>query len=195
MLPPALNIPKWLKKNAHLLKPPVSNYCVYHPSSKATQGYTVMVVGGPNARTDYHINSTPEFFYQHKGSIVIKVVDTSTSPPTFQDIPVHEGSLYLLPPNTPHSPVRFADTVGVVLEVPRPKGAKDTLRWYCRECKSVVWEKSFVCTDLGTQLNGIIEDFAGDESKRECKKCGCLAPVRYGDGEVPQPPRFLEDDD
>ncbi|KAK2841593.1 3-hydroxyanthranilate 3,4-dioxygenase 1 [Arthroderma sp. PD_2] len=193
MLPPALNIPRWLKDNSHLLKPPINNHCVYHPSSKATQGYTVMVVGGPNSRTDYHINTTPEFFYQHKGSIVIKVVDTSTTPATFQDIPVHEGSLFLLPANTPHSPVRFADTVGVVMEVPRAKGAKDTLRWYCKKCRNVVWEKSFICTDLGTQLNGIVEDFANDEKKRKCKFCGCMMPVKYAEGEVVQPPRFLEE--
>src|SRR6201996_1419317 len=66
-----------------------------------------MVVGGPNARTDYHINSTPEFFYQHKGSMLLKTVDTSTNPHSFVDIPIHENSLYLLPANTPHNPVRL----------------------------------------------------------------------------------------
>ncbi|EDN06148.1 3-hydroxyanthranilate 3,4-dioxygenase [Histoplasma capsulatum] len=192
MLPPALNIPRWLTENAHLLQPPINNYCVYHPSSPATKGYTVMVVGGPNARTDYHINTTPEFFYQHRGAMLLKTVDTSTSPPTFHDTPIHEGSLFLLPANTPHSPVRFADTVGIVVEMPRADGAEDTLRWYCVGCKGVVWETSFVCTDLGTQVKEVVERFAADEGKRRCGSCGMVAGVRYAEGEVVQPGRFPE---
>ncbi|KAL4872224.1 hypothetical protein BDV12DRAFT_152080 [Aspergillus spectabilis] len=196
MLPPALNIPKWLEKNSHLLQPPVNNHCIYHPSSPQTPGYTVMIVSGPNARTDYHTNPTPEFFYQYRGSMLLKIVDNSTSPPTFHDIPIQEGSLFLLPANTPHCPVRFADTVGIVLEQPRPEGGEDSMRWYCRNegCRvgQVVWEKRFVCTDLGTQVKEVVEEFAGDEEKRRCKACGVVAEARFREGEVVQPPRFPE---
>lgn len=161
-----------------------------------------MIVGGPNSRTDYHINSTPEFFYQHRGSMLLKtvVVDESTSKATFQDIPIHEGSLFLLPANTPHCPVRFADTVGVVMEVPRREGAVDVMRWYCRnpECTAeqggprVVWEKRFVCEDLGRQIKEVVEEFSSDEEKRRCKRCGELVEVRFQEGEVVQPPRLPE---
>ncbi|WEW58448.1 3-hydroxyanthranilic acid dioxygenase [Emydomyces testavorans] len=192
MLPPAVNLPKWLEQNSHLLQPPVNNYCVYHPSSPAAQGYTVMVVGGPNTRTDYHINPTPEFFYQHRGSMLLKTVDQSTNPPIFQDIPIHEGSLFFLPANTPHSPVRFADTVGVVLEMPRPEGAMDRMRWYCKSCGDIIWEKSFQCTDLGIQVKKVVEEFAADGEKRKCKTCGSVRSVRYERGEVVQPPRLPE---
>ncbi|PGG98968.1 3-hydroxyanthranilate 3,4-dioxygenase [Helicocarpus griseus UAMH5409] len=205
MLPPALNLPQWLTKNAHLLQPPVSNHCIHHPSSPLTPGYTVMVVGGPNARTDYHVNPTPEFFYQHTGSMLLRTVTNHTATsaseqPIFQDIPIHEGSLYLLPANTPHCPVRFEGTVGVVVEMPRPEGAADVLRWYCRGgedgnegCGSVVWEKRFVCTDLGSQVKEVVEEFGGDEGLRMCKGCGKMAGVRWGDGEVRRPARFPEE--
>lgn len=151
-----------------------------------------MVVGGPNARTDYHVNTTPEFFYQYRGSMLLRTVDTSTSPPTFQDIPIHEGSLFLLPANTPHSPVRFKDTVGVVLEMPRPKDAVDRMRWYCRKCKEIVWEKEFICTDLGTQVKEVVEEFGADERKRICMNCGTVAAIKYEEGDLVQPPRFPE---
>ena len=145
-----------------------------------------MIVGGPNARTDYHINPTPEFFYQYRGSMLLKVIDTSASPPEFQDIPIHEGAMFLLPPNTPHCPVRFKDTVGVVMEMPRG-GEPDRMRWYCRQCGAVVWEKVFVCEDLGTQVKAVVEEFEVDEKKRTCGQCGTIAETKYKEGEIVQP--------
>jgi 3-hydroxyanthranilate 3,4-dioxygenase len=52
MIPP-INFPKWLKEHADKLAPPVNNFCLWN-----TKDFTVMAVGGPNQRTDYHINPT-----------------------------------------------------------------------------------------------------------------------------------------
>jgi 3-hydroxyanthranilate 3,4-dioxygenase len=125
--------------------------------------------------------------------MLLKTVDTSTTPHTFKDIPIHENSLYLLPANTPHNPVRFADTVGVVLEQPRPEDSVDTLRWYCKNCMSIVHEASFHCTDLGTQVKDGVVAFENDMEARTCKACGTVVNPRPVEGEISQPPRFPPD--
>lgn len=144
------------------------------------------IVGGPNARTDYHINETAEWFYQHKGAMMLKVVDDGV----FRDIIIREGDMFLLPPNTPHNPVRFADTVGIVLEQKRPANSIDRMRWYCQSegCESqIVHEAAFHCTDLGTQIKAAVEAFKADEEKRKCGKCGVLADWCPKPGSIQDP--------
>ena len=129
-----------------------------------------MVVGGPNARTDYHINTTPEFFYQHRGRMLLKTVQDES----FRDIYIEQGDLFVLPANVPHNPVRFANTVGVVIEQPRPEGCVDRLRWYCSSCSNIVCETEFFCADLGTQIKEAVNAFGADEKARTCKNCGTV---------------------
>ena len=66
----AFNFQKWINENQHLLKPPVGNKKVFEDGEM-----TVQVVGGPNARTDFHDDPVEEFFYQLKGDMVLKVCD------------------------------------------------------------------------------------------------------------------------
>lgn len=129
-----------------------------------------MIVGGPNERTDYHINQTPEYFHQVKGHMCLKVVDDGN----FKDVIIHEGDSFLLPGNVPHNPVRFGDTVGLVVEQDRPHGTNDKLRWYCSQCREIVHEVEFYCSDLGTQVKDAIVKFDGDMDARTCSNCGKL---------------------
>ena len=83
--------------------------------------------------------------------------------------------MFLLPPNIPHSPIRFANTVGIVIELDRPEGLRDCLRWYCprRECGETVFEAWFRCEDLGSQVKEVVEGFVGrGVEERRCGRCG-----------------------
>ena len=62
---PPFNLFDWIKNNRDLLKPPVGNKNLYVDAGD----YIVMIVGGPNARKDYHYNETEELFFQLEGEI------------------------------------------------------------------------------------------------------------------------------
>ena len=110
----AFNFQKWIDENQHLLKPPVGNKRIFEHADM-----TVMVVGGPNARTDYHDDPVEEFFYQLKGDMVLKMVDNGR----FYDVPVREGEVFLLPAHVRHSPQRPQEgSVGLVVEPKRHAG-------------------------------------------------------------------------
>jgi 3-hydroxyanthranilate 3,4-dioxygenase len=164
-----INFPKWVEENKPLLQPPVNNKCVF-----SGEDFFVMAIGGPNNRTDYHINQTEEWFYQVQGNMVLKIVDESTTPHTFRDIPILEGEMFLLPARVPHSPQRVADTLGLVIERTRvgSNAVDDALRWYCDspECRAVVYEEKFLCVDVVTQLKAIINTFNSGDKK--CQTCG-----------------------
>ena len=63
------NLQQWIEENRDLLKPPIGNKNLYLESGD----YIVMIVGGPNARKDFHFNETEELFYQIEGDVQVNV--------------------------------------------------------------------------------------------------------------------------
>jgi len=161
-LPPVINFKEWIDENRHLLKPPVGNKAVYNDD------FIVMVVGGPNSRKDYHLNKTPEFFYQVEGDIVLKVIDEGEP----KDIHIREGEVFFLPANIPHSPQRGANTIGLVIEQRRPEGMEDGLAWFCEKCNDKLYEEPFELQNIETDLPIIFNKFYSDDDLLTCKSCG-----------------------
>eukprot|EP01115_Flamella_aegyptia_P012391 TRINITY_DN61696_c0_g1_i1.p1 TRINITY_DN61696_c0_g1~~TRINITY_DN61696_c0_g1_i1.p1 ORF type:complete len:193 (-),score=37.42 TRINITY_DN61696_c0_g1_i1:36-614(-) len=164
---PPFNFYKWIEEHKEHLKPPIGAELVFDHAQ-----FCIMVVGGPNRRTDYHINQTEEFFYQFKGDMLLKIVWDGE----FKDVPIKEGEVFLLPGNTPHSPQRFENTVGLVIEMRRRPENVDKLRWYCEnpKCREVVYQEEFksVELNLGKAFTPIMQRYYGSEELRTCKKCG-----------------------
>lgn len=169
-----LNFKKWIDENRHLLKPPVGNKVVWENGD-----YIVMVVGGPNSRKDYHYNETPEFFYQVEGDMVLKIMVDGKS----QDVAINEGDIYLLPAKVPHSPQRKANTVGLVIEYPRPEGVLDALEWYCENCGHQLYREPFALDNIETDMSAIFDAYYSDQKKCTCSNCATVmeAPVKINE--------------
>ncbi|RYY69375.1 MAG: 3-hydroxyanthranilate 3,4-dioxygenase [Chitinophagaceae bacterium] len=167
------NLKNWIEENRHLLKPPVGNKCIYVDA----QNFIVMIVGGPNARKDYHYNESEELYFQIEGDIVVKIIDEGQP----RDIHIKEGDMFLLPAQTPHSPQRGPNTVGLVIEKVR-ETEEDGFLWYCENCGNKLYEEHLHVSDIVTQLPPVMEGFYGDDNKRTCDKCGSVMapPIKKG---------------
>ncbi|XP_034620357.1 3-hydroxyanthranilate 3,4-dioxygenase isoform X3 [Trachemys scripta elegans] len=144
-----VNVRKWIEENKAAFLPPVCNKLMH------CQKLNVMFVGGPNQRKDYHIEEGEELFYQVEGDMCLKIIENGNH----RDIHIREGEMFLLPARIPHSPQRYANTVGLVIERKRLNTETDGLRYYVGESTNVLFERWFHCEDLGTQLIPIIQEF------------------------------------
>jgi 3-hydroxyanthranilate 3,4-dioxygenase len=162
------NLQSWVAENRHLLKPPVGNKPIWSDGQ-----FLVMVVGGPNARSDYHVNPGEELFYQIEGDIVLKIVEDGKP----RDISLKQGDIFLLPAGVPHSPQRPANTIGLVVEHPKCSTHDHRLRWYCRGCGGVVHDFIFRPADIGVQIKAALAEFNGNAALRTCKTCGQVFAV------------------
>ena len=167
------NFQQWVDEHRHLLKPPVGNQQVF----TGNQDFIVMVVGGPNARKDYHVDAGEELFWQLEGDITVKVIEDGRP----VDVEIRQGEMFLLPAHMPHSPRRPAGTVGLVLERYRRPGELDGFQWYCENCGHQLYEEFAEITDIVAQLPPIMDRFWQSEAKRTCAVCGTVmappAPV------------------
>jgi len=154
-LPPT-HWPSWAAEHHHCFAPPICNKLL-HKSQ-----LSVMFVGGPNTREDFHLEQGSEFFYQLRGNMTLPTVQRGRR----QVVSIPEDHIYLLPPRIPHSPQRpDVDSLGLVVERQRRPDELDCLRFYSNfeSCDAVLWERYFRCDDLGRDLVPVVEEFLASE--------------------------------
>jgi 3-hydroxyanthranilate 3,4-dioxygenase len=165
----AFNFREWIDRNREHLKPPVNNRLVFRESE-----FIIMVVGGPNSRSDYHEDPGEEFFYQLEGDMTLRTMQDGAR----VDIPIREGEILLLPARVPHSPQRYANTVGLVIERKRRPDEQDGFLWYCEHCHCPLHAEYLHVTDIEKQLPPVFDRFYNSLQLRTCQACGAVAHKR-----------------
>ena len=171
MLPNPINLQAWIDAHRHELKPPVGNKCI------VDDAFIVMVVGGPNARTDYHWDEGPEWFHQLEGEMILRIQEDGAP----RDIPIKAGETFFLPPRVPHSPQRMAGGIGLVIERRRLPHELDGLQWYCERCNEKLYEEFFPLVNIETDFPAVFDRFYRSHDHRTCKACSHFnpAPAKY----------------
>ena len=167
LLPP-FNLHRWIDQNRALLRPPVGNKLLFQDSE-----LIVMAVGGANSRKDFHHDPGEEFFYQLEGSMVLKTIQDGR----VVDVPVAAGEVLLLPANVPHSPRRFAGSVGIVVERKRDPDELDGFSWYCENCSHRLYFTEVPVRNIETELPPLFRRFYADLTLRTCKRCGSVMSI------------------
>lgn len=163
------NLQKWIDDNRDLLKPPIGNKNLYVEAGD----FIVMIVGGPNARKDYHYNETEELFYQLEGDIIVKIQEEGKA----VEVPIKAGEIYLHPGKVPHSPIRPANSVGLVIERVRTEEHTDGLMWFCDNCNNKLHETYFPLKNIEKDFISRFKEFYESEELRTCNNCGHVMEV------------------
>lgn len=178
----AINSVTWIDSNREEFAPPIGNKLMYRNE------LSVMFVGGPNARNDFHIDESSEFFFQLRGNMQLPIIECGKR----RVVNIREGHVFLLPGRIPHSPQRpEIGSVGLVIERKRIENKElDCMRWYTDfdVCDSIQFEKFFFCHDLGKDLVPVADaykhfmesgggDFNRTEESRFIDNCSIVTPA------------------
>src|SRR5262252_4919550 len=125
------NLKRWVAENQSYFNPPfrTNKLLVHH------KDFLVMVLRGPNTRLDFHIEPGDEFFYQVEGDMELHLKPEGEGR---QVVQIKEGEIFVCPGGLPHSPRRFDNTWGLVIERKRRLGEKEEFAWFCEKCDELV---------------------------------------------------------
>lgn len=167
------SLKKWVEENRDDLDRPLMNH-----KRVWNEDFIVMLFNGrtPQERSDFHINTSPEFFYQIEGEMFCRLIVDGEA----QDHIVKEGEMFYIPPHVPHLNRRGDGSIGLVIHQKRAPEALDTMVWYCNSCSTELHRYSYRYTELRENLKTHIRMFLGDEDLRTCKNCGDVFPQSQG---------------
>jgi 3-hydroxyanthranilate 3,4-dioxygenase len=130
----------------------------------------------PGDRSDFHINTSPELFYQFEGEMFVRLLQHGV----FEDHTVGKGQMFYIPPLVPHLNRRPRGSVGLAIHAQRAPGALDAVAWYCEACGEQLRRIDYLFKDLLEQLPPLVRAFLDDEQQRTCKRCGWQMPADQG---------------
>jgi 3-hydroxyanthranilate 3,4-dioxygenase len=163
------DLKRWIEENKQLFDPPYkTNRVVAHH-----EDFIVMILRGPNARLDFHIEAGEELFYQIEGDIEIHLKPATGHR---QIVKVRAGELFLCPGRLAHSPRRPEGSWGLVVERSRKPDESEEFVWFCERCDEKVLARTVVQGDIAAQVRNIYEMFNADPAVRTCKRCGYMFP-------------------
>src|SRR5207244_12388553 len=93
----AFDLWDWIARHREAFEPPVGNKVIWEDSQ-----FTAMIIRGPNARRDFHVDLSDEIFYMLKGDMVLEYMEDGRR----REQIIREGEIMLVPAHTPHAPPR-----------------------------------------------------------------------------------------
>ena len=160
---------RWIEENKQLFDPPYkTNRVVAHHAD-----FIVMILRGPNARLDFHVEAGEELFYQIEGDIEVHLKPESGPR---QIVKVGAGEIFLCPAGLAHSPRRPEGSWGLVVERSRKPDEHEEFIWFCERCDEQVLARTVVQGDIAAQVRSIYETFNADPAIRTCRHCGYVFP-------------------
>ena len=80
--------------------------------------------------------------------------------------------MFLLPAKIPHSPVRSAGSIGLVIERKRTDKQQDGLMWFSDTANELLYEEYFHLTNVEKDFLPVFKRFYADKNLRTCPKTG-----------------------
>jgi 3-hydroxyanthranilate 3,4-dioxygenase len=159
------HLKQWVAENQSLFNPPIrtNQLLVQH------KDFLVMILRGPNTRLDFHIDPGDEFFYQVEGDMELHVKAESRRR---EVVKIKEGEIFVCPGGLPHSPRRFENTWGLVIERKRHAEEKEEFAWFCEECDDLVLSRIVSQGNIPSQVSAIYSEFNANPKLRTCRTCG-----------------------
>lgn len=160
---------KWVKENESLFNPPfrTNKLLVHH------KDFLVMMLRGPNTRLDFHIEPGDEFFYQVEGEMELHLKPEGERR---EVVRIKEGEIFVCPGGLPHSPRRFENTWGLVIERKRRDEEKEEFAWFCEKCDELVLSRIVNQGNIPSQVSAVYGEFNADAKLRTCRACGYVFP-------------------
>jgi 3-hydroxyanthranilate 3,4-dioxygenase len=163
------NLKRWADENQHLFNPPFkTNQLIVHHKD-----FLVMILRGPNTRLDFHIEPGDEFFYQIEGDMELHL-----KPPgeRREIVTIRQGEIFVCPGDLPHSPRRYENTWGLVIERKRRGEEKEEFAWFCEKCDELILSRVVNQGDIPGQVSAVYQEFNDNQQIRTCQACGYVFP-------------------